>query len=241
MPVVVAPHQLEHAIRNVYCELASKKTVSQQWNAMSEKDLWREMVACILGSRVRYDIACAAMDRMDQCNLFSSPFRSSGFQDYEAQVMSALSGEHQEESAPSTPRYPFSRMRAGQIHASATTIFSKGGSMKSYLSRESEPKATRRRLSNEVAGLGPKQASLFLRNIGFAEQVAVLDVHVLTYMHWIGLTPGLVKSVSTIHQYEKLEDSFINHSVSEGFSPGHFDLAVWVVVRVAKKECVSWQ
>jgi N-glycosylase/DNA lyase len=98
----------------------------------------------------------------------------------------------------------------------------------------------RRRLVSEVPGLGPKQASLFLRNIGYVANVAVLDVHVLTYMSWVGLTDTLVKSVSTIRKYETLEDSFIEHSYSFGYTPDRFDLAVWIVVKVAKEEYKSW-
>ncbi len=81
---------------------------------------------------------------------------------------------------------------------------------------------------------GPKQASLFLRNIGYSAYVAVLDIHVLTYMSWIGLTDAPLKSVSTIKKYESSETTFIEHSHSLGYAPDHFDIAVWVVVRVAK-------
>ena len=65
----------------------------------------------------------------------------------------------------------------------------------------------------------------------------MLDIHVLTYMHWIGLTADPVKSVRTVRQYEVLEDALIEYARPFGFRPDCFDVAVWVVVRVAKKEC----
>jgi N-glycosylase/DNA lyase len=89
--------------------------------------------------------------------------------------------------------------------------------------------------------LGPKQASLFLRNIGYAAHVAVLDIHVLTYMSWVGLTETPIKSVPTVPRYEALEDAFIEHAYSFGQTPDRFDLAVWVVVKVAKEEQVTWE
>ena len=95
-------------------------------------------------------------------------------------------------------------------------------------------------MAAEISGLGPKQASLFLRNIGYAKHVAVLDVHVLTYMSWVGLTDAPLKSVPTIHKYEMLEDLFIEHACSFGCTPDQFDLAVWVVVKVAKEQSKSW-
>jgi N-glycosylase/DNA lyase len=91
-------------------------------------------------------------------------------------------------------------------------------------------------LALEVSGLGPKQASLFLRNIGYATHVAVLDTHVLTYMSWVGLTEAPIKSIPTVRKYEALEDAFIGHAYSFGQTPDRFDLAVWVVVKVAKQE-----
>jgi len=59
-------------------------------------------------------------------------------------------------------------------------------------------------------------------------------------MNWVGLTDVHVKSVSTVRKYEILEDSFIEHSYSFGYTPDRFDLAVWVVVKVAKEEYKSW-
>jgi N-glycosylase/DNA lyase len=100
---------------------------------------------------------------------------------------------------------------------------------------------TRRRLALEVSGLGPKQASLFLRNIGYAAHVAVLDIHVLTYMNWVGLTETLMRSVPTLRKYEALENAFMEHAYSFGYTPDRFDLAVWVVVKVAKEEQETWE
>ena len=100
-------------------------------------------------------------------------------------------------------------------------------------------RGARRLLVAEVSGLGPKQASLFLRNIGYAKYVAVLDVHVLTYMNWVGLTNAPIKSVTTVRRYEILEDAFIEHACSFGSAPDRFDLAVWVVVKATQEESKS--
>jgi N-glycosylase/DNA lyase len=80
-----------------------------------------------------------------------------------------------------------------------------------------------------------------LRNIGYAADVAVLDVHVLTYMYWVGLTETPIGSVPTVRKYEALEDAFIEHAYSFGYTPDRFDLAVWVVVKVAKEEQKTWE
>jgi N-glycosylase/DNA lyase len=208
---------------------------------MTEDDLWRELVACILGSRVRFEVAHSAVERIEKRRLFCQERRSSRFDHYERDVSNALSGRTlTEDGADAQNRYPFFRIRANQIRRAAERFYGSRGSVRGFLDAARDIRETRRLLVSEVPGLGPKQASLFLRNIGYVTNIAVLDVHVLTYMSWVGLTDTLVKSVATIRKYETLEDSFIEHSYSFGYTPDRFDLAVWVVVKVAKEEYKSW-
>ncbi len=218
---------IDHAIRDL-CGILDGR-VSDTWTKHSEDDLWREIVSCILGSRVRFETAHAAVERMEEMCLLSHTRRTARFDQYEEDTMTALYGG-----------YPFHRLRANQIRRAAEHLYSSRGSIRSFLDCAGDVRDTRRLLAAEVSGLGPKQASLFLRNIGYAEHVAVLDIHVLTYMSWVGLTDTPLKSVPTIGKYETLEDSFIEHARSFGYSPEKFDLAVWVVMKVAKEESKTW-
>ena len=186
-------------------------------------------MSCILGSRVRFETAHAAVERMNDMRLLSHSRRGGYFDQYERDTVTALSGG-----------YPFYRVRANQIRRAAERLYGSRGSIREFLDSANDVRDARRLLSSEVSGLGPKQASLFLRNIGYAKHVAVLDVHVLTYMNWVGLTDAPLKSVSTVRKYEILEDSFIERAYSFGCTPDQFDLAVWVVVKVAKEESKSW-
>lgn len=220
---------IENAIRDVYSALDEKNYQSPTWSMMNEDDLWRELVACVLGSRVQFEAAHAAVERMDKMELLTDGRRSSRFDQYEEDTVAALFGG-----------YPFYHIRAKQIRRAAERLYGSSGSVREFLDDARDIREARRRLASEVPGLGPKQASLFLRNIGYATHVAVLDVHVLTYMSWVGLTEKIVKSISTVRKYEMLEDSFIQHSYSFGYTPDRFDLAVWVVVKVAKEEYKSW-
>lgn len=232
----ITPTRLNKAVQEICICLQEKYACKHRWEDLDENILWRELVACILGSRVRYDVAYSAVERMGMANLFSDIEIKAKQPLYEKDVFNALMQHAISEDAYSQRRYPFPSMRAGQIGTAAQTIYSKSGTIKSLLEGAQDERDARRHLAREVSGLGPKQASLFLRNIGFATQVAVLDVHVLTYMDWMGLTPSPVKTVRTLKQYELLEDAFIEHSHSCGFPPDQFDLAVWVVVKVVKGE-----
>ena len=232
---------IENAIQEVCFALDENDHQLPLWPRMTEDDLWRELVACILGSRVRFEVAHSAVDRIEKRRLLCQEHRSSRFDDYEQDILNALCGKTiAEDGVDNQRRYPFFRIRASQIRRAAERFYGSRGSVHEFLDDVRGIREARRRLVSEVPGLGPKQASLFLRNIGYVANVAVLDVHVLTYMSWVGLTDTLVKSVSTIRKYETLEDSFIKHSYSFGYTPDRFDLAVWVVVKVAKEEYKSW-
>ena len=219
---------IEHAIRDVYSVL--DECTSIPWKENSEDDLWRELVFCILGSRVRFETVHAAVERMDGMCLLSHTRRNTHFDQYEEDTMTALS-----------MGYPFYRVRANQIRRSAEHLYNSRGSIGELLNSASDARNARHLLTSEVVGLGPKQASLFLRNIGYAKCIAVLDVHVLTYLSWVGLTEFSLKSVPTLVKYEALEESFIQHAYSLGFSPDQFDLAVWLVMKVAKEESKVWE
>lgn len=229
---------INNAIQEVCFALEERSHLPPSWTSLPEDALWRELVACILGSRVRFEAAYAAVERMERHRLFCEHRRSSRFPQYEQDVMGALFERCEPDELNA---YPFFRVRANQIRRAAERLYGGRGTLRSFLEDSHDSRDARRRLASEVTGLGPKQASLFLRNIGYAAHVAVLDIHVLTYMNWVGLTEGAIKSVPTLPKYEALEDAFIEHAYSFGQTPDRFDLAVWVVVKVAKEEQRTWE
>ncbi len=220
---------IEHAIFDVWSSMERKRHTMSSWISQSEDYLWRELVSCILGSRVRFEVAYAAVERLEECELLTARRRESRFKQYQDDVTAALSDG-----------YPFYRIRAKQLREAAERLYGRSKSIRGFLQDARDVRTARRLLTDEIAGIGPKQASLFLRNIGFAQHVAVLDVHVLAYMNWVGLTEKLFRSVPTIRKYETLEDAFIQHACSLGCSPDRFDLAVWVVLKVAREEARAW-
>lgn len=219
---------IQRAILTVYDSLS--KSTPDAWKGCSEGELWRELVLCILSSRVKFETAYEAVERMDSMNLLSQKRRGTYFDQYEQEITVALS-----------KGYPFYRRRAHHIRRAAEFLYGTWGSISELLASVNNLKDIRRLLTLEVAGLGPKQASLFLRNIGYARRIAILDTHVLSYLNWIGLTDAPLKSVSTLAKYQELEECFIKHADSLGCSPDQFDFAVWIVVGVVKEESKVWE
>lgn len=89
-------------------------------------------------------------------------------------------------------------------------------------------------LVGNVKGFGFKEASHFLRNIGF-EDVAIIDRHIMRYMAANRLTEKKIKSM-TKNAYLSLENRFIEHARKIGLSPALLDLLIWAyaVGRVLK-------
>jgi N-glycosylase/DNA lyase len=85
-------------------------------------------------------------------------------------------------------------------------------------------------------GIGPKQASLFLRNIGFTEELAIFDTHLLRFMSLFGLFDQDIRPISSLRNYENLENHLRDYAKSAGYSLGCVDQAIWIVMRVYLRE-----
>jgi N-glycosylase/DNA lyase len=86
--------------------------------------------------------------------------------------------------------------------------------------------ATREWLVKEVKGLGYKEASHFLRNIGLGEQLAILDVHILRNMARYGVIREVPSSI-TMRRYYALEEEFRNLARQVRIPVAELDLLLW--------------
>jgi N-glycosylase/DNA lyase len=80
-------------------------------------------------------------------------------------------------------------------------------------------------LVEEVWGFGLKEASHFMRNIGYSG-VAVLDRHVLRWMKALGAIKEVPSSL-TRRRYIELEQRFITLAEELGLKPEALDLLLW--------------
>lgn len=101
-----------------------------------------------------------------------------------------------------------------------------------------DERTARARIMSVAVGIGPKQASLFLRNIGYAENLAILDTHILKYMKVVGLVPQILKTVSYSPKYEDIERILINYATKFKESLACLDTAIWIVMRSCWKEVI---
>lgn len=227
---------LHHAVVRVCEELSSKPAQSYQWLHYQEDDLWYELASCILGSRVSYEEAVAAARYLRSTGLLHFKCNPSDLWEFEKRIAEALSVRIFPSAKKSSgQRYRFPFIRANHIRRTAEAIYSHGNSLRKILFHSTNTKDARVHLVSTAFGIGPKQASLFLRNIGYADDLAILDRHVLQYMHWTRLIPKEPVQVHTLRGYEQIERTFLGHAQEMGLPVAFLDLAVWIVVRVLRR------
>ena len=81
-------------------------------------------------------------------------------------------------------------------------------------------------LVNNVKGLGYKEASHFLRNIGFGQDLAILDVHILKNMKKFSIITEIPKSI-TKKAYYYLENDLRGFATNKNIPMDALDLLFW--------------
>jgi N-glycosylase/DNA lyase len=91
------------------------------------------------------------------------------------------------------------------------------------------PHALRDWLVENVKGMGVKEASHFLRNIGLGHNLAILDVHVVRKMAEIGLAEEEdVKKGLSYKKYLEYERRFTELAKKTGLSVLELDCTIWL-------------
>lgn len=222
--------RIEHTIECICEEISKRTSTTSDWMNRPEADIYREVVAAILGSRVSFEIAVAATEALAERDLLQY---SGNCQEYTQRILEVLYTPlvHPDWNRPR--RYRFPRTRASAVADTAAEFYSKGGSIRDCLLSCEDPLSARRLLIKKAKGIGPKQASMVLRNIGFTNELAILDSHLMKFLNMRG---SEVPPIVTLRGYEGAEKEFLTYSRDVGWPPGILDQAVWVVMRVYSRE-----
>ncbi len=115
-------------------------------------------------------------------------------------------------------------VEARELFSQPSSLAGRGGlSIKARLPRD--PRAARKYLAKNIKGLGLKEASHFLRNIGY-RGLAILDRHVLSTLREAGVIDQIPKSL-TRKRYLEIERRFLEYAGRIGISPDALDLVMW--------------
>jgi len=110
----------------------------------------------------------------------------------------------------------------------ARSLFTKNGSMrvKERVLSPDDPFSLREWLVKNVLGMGMKEASHFLRNIGLGSNLAILDRHILKNLKKYGVIEEVPKSM-TKKTYLDIENKMRDFSNKIGIPMDELDLLFW--------------
>lgn len=203
----------------------------------NENELLSELVLCILSSQEKYEIALAMMKSLHKENILRIPKSRSEFSEIKSGIKSTLKNPvcFKSNEKEYSRRLRFFVKKAEYIIATLENIYLKNLTIKKILKQEDCIQETRKNIIRYSCGLGPKQASMFLRNIGYHSEFAVLDKHVIDYMRIMGLTCNINNSFSNLTSYQKIETKLKSYADTYNVNLLHLDLAIWTTMRTLKK------
>lgn len=203
-----------------------------------ENQLWEEMVCTILSSRVSYELTNATTEKLKNNNLLLSSNVNS-LKQYKKELKNILNSPiryNDSQGDLHISKYPFYNQKANYIASTAKSIYGEGKTIKQIIKSCNNRLEVRNEIIKVTKGFGPKQASLYLRNIGYHDQYAIFDTHILKFLFLIGILDNKINNINKLYLYEKLEDTFISFANKLNIKVPILDLSIWIVMRVYKRE-----
>ncbi len=125
----------------------------------------------------------------------------------------------------------FLMLRSKNIFKSAKTVSCKEQWLHSLLVDSASEQKTRSVLISNISGFGLKEASHFLRNIGYSNRLAIIDTHVISFLEEINALSTPQLKTLTPKTYMELEYALQQICKEWGLLLSVFDMAVWRYMR----------
>jgi len=173
----------------------------------SEEEVFAELCFCLLTPQSSAKTCWDAVTRLREKNLL-------------------LKGS-QQDIEPVLNSVRFNDTKARYI-VEARALFSKDAALliKPQITSFYNPYELREWLVENVKGLGYKEASHFLRNIGLGEEFAILDRHILRNLAQLKVIPE-VPATLTKKRYLEIEEKVRQFSIEIGIPMADLDLLLW--------------
>jgi N-glycosylase/DNA lyase len=185
------------------------------------EEIWKHKVFCVLSSQFNAQRAAAI-----SANIVKSiPF-------FEFQPLHQLEDECYKFLSSGGIGYRFPKMKARQLSLCWFPFFQIKDEYQEYVRSFISEDAARHHITETFPGIGYKQASMFLRNIGASKNLSVIDVHVLLYLRvcheWEGehLTP---------RRYRLAENILREDADRYELDLNVFDTIIWSAAKALKK------
>lgn len=226
--------QIDKAVIGL-CEEIEKVVHRIDFIEMKEAQLVNELVICILGSGVRYEISIAYASEILQSKLFNK--KKILNDEIQLPIEELLRSPVQSPIGDLVyKRYRYPKRGAKFISQSLFNIYTEYGSLKKFIGSNLDKRGLRRELILLCPGIGPKQASHFFKNVGYTDEFAILDRHILKYLELAGENDLIKNKIATIDKYEEIENRFISLINRFQYSVSVVDQAMWFIMRALNKE-----
>lgn len=237
----LTPNRIENAVMKLCDYIDSRRQDIKNWKDYSEDRLWFELVSCILGSRVRYETARACAMHLWNAHLLGITCILLEPESMENKIKRELTRSIYPPFSNGTGSKYCYPSKSQYIIRTAIQIYKNdNATIKDVLKTCLDDQEARDVLVEKCAGIGLKQASLFLRNISFTDDLAILDCHVIRYLELIGLSGKFnAMSQDRMHSYFTHENALKLYAVSKKKTLATLDIAIWTVMRVVRKEVVT--
>jgi N-glycosylase/DNA lyase len=177
------------------------------WKKGKKKEIFVELVFCILTPQANGKACWSAVENMIRKGVLFTGDRG--------QIAKELS------------RARFIQKKSAYIvEAREKFLLDSKVSLKSVISQIGNGHEAREWLVQNVKGIGYKEASHFLRNIGFEQNLAILDRHILKNLKLIGVIKEIPGSLSK-GRYFEIEKRMMEFSKAIRISMSHLDLVMW--------------
>ncbi len=174
------------------------------WENATDEELFSELAFCLLTPQSKARTCWKAVEKLNEKRMMacSDP----------AEISRQLTGVrfHQ---------------RKGDYICLAREMF-RSRSLRGTLSEFASPAEAREWLVQNIKGMGYKEASHFLRNIGIGENLAILDRHILKNLLLSGVIDEVPASL-TKRIYLEIERKMTAFSQETEIPMGHLDLLLW--------------
>jgi len=177
------------------------------WDRGTDEELFAELVYCIITPMARGKMCCAAVDTMVRTGVLFTGTRD--------QIKERLIGA----------RF-IHKKSAYIVEAREKFLHNDSEPLRSILRTIDDDQEARDWLVEQVKGIGYKEASHFLRNIGFTQDLAILDRHILRNLYSLGAIEEVPDSLSKRH-YLEIEKRMRAFSDAVQIPMGHLDLLLW--------------
>jgi len=216
--------------------IEAKKLIKPKQVIDDENNLLFELVFCILSSQEKFEVALGATKSLENNGALRTPRNKSDIRKIQRQIEEILSepvmfraqGKHQKR------RLRFYVNKSRYLGTTIENIYSNSRNLTEVLSCSSSIYEAREKVIKISSGVGPKQASMFLRNAGYCDDFAILDKHVIEYMKIMTLIGPSNYNFSQLSTYEQVEGRLKSYASTYNIELLYLDLGIWATMRTLK-------